>query len=164
MEDVASSPPTGRTESSGLFEPLRKIIRIPAPGERVQSWHVSPAIDMAAYHFSWLWILLPLIVAGPKYPIDYLPYYVIVLTFGFVHRHYTLGYAYLDGEIFARHRRRFICAPLLLGAAFLATPMLVKASIPSGAFSIGSLRWPDTDLRLKLLVTTVVFGAGLWNI
>jgi hypothetical protein len=105
-----------------------------------------------------------MIFAGPKYPGDYLPLYVVVLTVGFVHRHYTLGYAYLDGEIFARHRRRFICAPLILGAALLATPVLLKANVPSGALSIGGLRWPDVDFPLKVLITTVVFGAGLWNI
>jgi hypothetical protein len=143
---------------------LGKIFRVPPPEKRVRSWHVSPAIDMAAYHFSWLWVLVPLIFAGPKFPGDYLPLLVVVLTIGFVHRHYTLGYAYLDGKIFARHRKRFICTPLILGAAFLATPYLVKASVPSGALSIGSLRWPDVDLKLKVLVTAVVFGAGLWNI
>jgi hypothetical protein len=164
MHDVASSPPARKTEPTGLAGRLRTFVRLPAPGERVRSWHVSPAIDMAAYHFSWAWVLIPLVLAGPKYPTDYLPYFVVVLTIGFVHRHYTLGYAYLDGEIFARHRRRFICAPLILGAAFLATPFLVSSSIPPGALSIGGLHWPSADFRLKVLVTTVVFGAGLWNI
>lgn len=164
MDEVARSLPTRKSDSTGLAGQLRKIFEIPSPTERVHSWHVSPAIDMAAYHFSWLWVLLPLIFAGPKYPVDYLPFYVAVLTIGFVHRHYTLGYAYLDRELFARHRRRFVCAPLILGAAFLATPILVKASVPSGALSIGSLQWPNADLRLAVLVTSVVFGAGLWNI
>jgi hypothetical protein len=119
---------------------------------------------MLAYHFSWLWVLLPMIFAGSKYPGDYLALYVVVLSVGFVHRHYTLGYVYLDREIFARHRRRFICAPLILGAALLATPVLLKASVPSGALSIGGLRWPGVDFPLKVLITAVVFGAGLWNI
>jgi hypothetical protein len=164
MSQATASPATQKVERGGLVDRLREICAIPPPEERVPSWHVSPAIDMAAYHFSWLWVLLPLVFAGPKYPVDYLPYYVFVVTIGFVHRHYTLGYAYLDSEIFARHRRRFIYTPLILGAAFLATPYLVRASIPSGALSIGGLHWPDADLRLKLLVTTVIFGAGLWNI
>jgi hypothetical protein len=164
MGEVASSLPSRETEPTRLVGCLRAAFRIPPPEERVRSWHVSPAIDMAAYHFSWLWILLPLLFTGPKFPGDYLPLFVLVLTIGFVHRHYTLGYAYLDGEIFARHRTRFICTPLILGAAFLATPLLVKASLPSGALSIGGLRWPDADLPLKLLVTAVVFGAGFWNI
>jgi hypothetical protein len=119
---------------------------------------------MAAYHFSWLWVLVPLIFAGPKFPGDYLPLFVVVITIGFVHRHYTLGYAYLDGEIFARHRKRFIRTPVILGVAFLATPILLKNSVPSGALSIEGLQWPDGDLPLKLLITTVVFGAGVWNI
>jgi hypothetical protein len=140
------------------------MFRVPPPEERVRSWHVSPAIDMAAYHFSWLWVLLPLIFSGATYPDDYLFLFVVVVTVGFVHRHYTLGYVYLDGEIFARHRGRFICTPLVLGAALLATPYLIKASVPSGALSIAGLRWPDVDFPLKVLITAVVFGAGLWNI
>jgi hypothetical protein len=164
MRQVASSLPSRETEQTRRVGRLRKVFGVPPPEERVRSWHVSPAIDMAAYHFSWLWVLLPLIFAGPTFPSDYLPLFVVVLTVGFVHRHYTLGYAYLDGEIFARHRRRFIFTPLILGAALLSTPVLLKASLPSGALSIGGLRWPDVDFPLKVLITAVVFGAGLWNI
>ncbi|MBW2542967.1 MAG: hypothetical protein JRF15_12840 [Deltaproteobacteria bacterium] len=164
MRDAANPPSIRGTEPTGLADGLRGIFRIPPPAERVRAWHVSPAIDMAAYHFSWLWVLLPLLFAGPEYPVDYLPCYVFVVAVGFVHRHYTLGYAYLDGEIFARHRTRFIYTPLILGAAFLATPFLVRASIPVGVISIGGLHWPEADLRLKLLVTAVIFGAGVWNI
>ncbi len=164
MNHTTPSPQTRQLERDALVGRLRQIFAIPSPAERVRSWHVSPAIDMAAYHFSWLWVLIPLVFAGPRYPVDYLPCYVFVVTIGFVHRHYTLGYAYLDAETFARHRRRFIYTPLILGAAFLATPYLVRASIPSGALSIGSLHWPDADLRLKRLITAAIFGAGLWNI
>ena len=124
MSGAVSSPPTQETGQASRAGPLRKIFVIPPPAERVRGWHVSPAIDMAAYHFSWLWVLLPLTFAGPEYPVDYLPCYVFVVAVGFVHRHYTLGYAYLDGEVFSRHRKRFIYTPLILGAAFLATPFL----------------------------------------
>jgi len=164
MLDVTSSPPSLPTERIRSVRRLREAFRIPPPEERVRSWHVSPAIDLAAYHFSWLWVLLPLLVAGPVFPRDYLPIFVVVLTIGFVHRHYTLGYAYLDAEVFARHRTRFILTPLILGAALLATPVLRRAGLPSGALSIGNSQWPDTDLPLRVLLTAVVFGAGLWNI
>ncbi len=164
MREIARSLSNRQSEPLRAVSRLRAAFRIPAPEERVCVWHVSPAIDMAAYHFSWLWVLLPLLVAGPKFPGDYLPIFVIVLTIGFVHRHYTLGYVYLDGEIFARHRTRFICTPLILGAALLATPVLVKAVLPADTLSIGGLRWPEVDLRLKVLIPAVVFGAGVWNI
>jgi hypothetical protein len=127
-------------------------------------WHVSPAIDMAAYHFSWLWVLLPLAIAGPAFPEDYFALYLATLAFGFVHRHYTLGYVYLDREIFQRHRRRFVVMPLLMAAGLLATPYLLRASIPVGAWSMGDFSWPRADFRLKIILTTIVFGAGLWNI
>lgn len=127
-------------------------------------WHVSPAIDMAAYHFSWLWMLVPLLLAGPEFPDAYFPLYVAVLTFGFVHRHYTLGYAYLDAEIFARHRTRFIWVPLVLAAGLLATPYLLRASIPSGALTLGEFHWPESEFRLKIIITSILFAAGVWNI
>ncbi len=140
------------------------ILRVPPPTERVPFWHVSPAIDMAAYHFSWLWVLLPLAIAGPAFPNDYIPLYIAVLAFGFVHRHYTLGYVYLDREIFQRHRRRFVLAPVIVGAGLLATPYLLQASVPASAWSVGDFNWPNADFRLKVFLTTIVFGAGLWNI
>ncbi len=161
MSEAAGSLPTPRT---GLAAELRRFFRVPPPRERVPFWHVSPAIDMAAYHFSWLWVLVPLLFAGPNYPDDYVPLYFAVLTFGFVHRHYTLGYVYLDPEIFARHRSRFVWVPLILGAGLVATPYLLRADIPSNALSAGDFSWPDGNFRLKLIMTTIVFGAGLWNI
>ena len=161
MSEAIGSLPT---QDSGLAVSLRRIFRVPPPTERVPSWHVSPAIDMAAYHFSWLWVLIPLAFAGPEYPSDYVPLYFAVLTFGFIHRHYTLGYVYLDPEIFARHRSRYIWVPLILGAGLLATPFLSDIRIPPGALSAGDFSWPSEKFRLKIIVTTIVFGAGVWNI
>jgi len=160
VSDVIDSIPVGQRSATGI----REWFRVPPATERVRWWHVSPAIDMAAYHFSWLWILVPLLLAGPSFPGDYFPLYVAVLTFGFVHRHYTLGYAYLDAEVFARHRARFIWVPVVLGAMLLATPFLLRARIPAEALTIGAFRWPDDAFRLKPAVTAVIFAAGVWNI
>ena len=63
MRDAANPPSIRGAEPTGLAGGLRGIFRIPSPAERVRAWHVSPAIDMAAYHFSWLWVLLPLVFA-----------------------------------------------------------------------------------------------------
>jgi hypothetical protein len=54
--------------------------------------------------------------------------------------------------------------PLILGAGLLATPYLLRTSIPSGSLAAGGFSWPSADFRLKIIVTTIVFGAGLWNI
>lgn len=165
MSDLAGPWPTRSAGLAGDWAAAaRRFFRVPPATERVRFWHVCPAVDMAAYHFSWLWVLVPLVLAGPDFPRDYIPLYVAVLTFSFVHRHYTLGYAYLDREIFTRHRKRFIWAPLILGAGLLATPYVRRASIPEGALSLGELIWPAGDLRLKILVTSVVFVAGVWNV
>ena len=165
MSDAIGSLPTQGSELvSGWPAAMRRFFRVPPPSERVPFWHVSPAIDMAAYHFSWMWVLVPLVLAGPAYPDDYVPLYFAVLTFGFVHRHYTLGYVYLDLEIFARHRSRFIWVPLILGAGLLAIPYLLRASIPSGALAAGGFSWPSADFRVAVIVIAIIFGAGLWNI
>jgi len=119
---------------------------------------------MAAYHFSWLWMLVPLLLAGSDFPNSYFPLYVAVLTFGFVHRHFTLGYVYLDREVFERHRKRFIWVPVILAAGLLATPTLLHTSIPSGALALGSLEWPASEFRLASILLSVIVVAGIWNV
>ena len=40
--------------------------RIPAPDTPVAGWHVSPFVDAAAYHWSWVWVLLPVLRLNKK--------------------------------------------------------------------------------------------------
>ncbi len=50
--DVASA-------RAGLWE---RYVRPAGPGQPSPAWHVSPVIDAAAYHFSWVWVLVPMML------------------------------------------------------------------------------------------------------
>src|SRR5689334_22625147 len=80
---------------------------VPPASKPVPGWHVSPVVDMAAYHFSWLWILVPLALSGDKHPKDYLGLFAVGMTLSLVHRYYTLPYVYLDKQVFSQHVTRF---------------------------------------------------------
>ena len=59
---------------------LRHFFRIPAASERVPDWHVAPAVDMIAYHFSWLWLLAPLLLFGDRHTVDYFALFVVLMA------------------------------------------------------------------------------------
>jgi hypothetical protein len=103
---------------------------IPPPDQPVRHWHVSPLVDVVAYHLSWLWILIPLLLAGPKYPTDYRFLLGLVLAVTFVHRNYGLPYVYLDREIFRQYPTRFVLFAGLLMVGFVATPWLNLLRLP----------------------------------
>ena len=106
-------------------------------------WHVSPVVDVSAYAFSWLFILLPLTYFSTREHQILMLLTVVGLTFA--HRHYTLPYVYLDREIFDTHPKRFTWFPLLMLIGFLASPAL----------------W---NTRARIVVAAIVFAAGAWNL
>jgi hypothetical protein len=140
---------------------LRRFLRVPPADERMPDWHVGPFVDMAAYHFSWLWLLLPLLACGDRHPGDYFAGFAALMIVNFVHRHFTLPIVYLDREVFARHPLRFTLAPLALGAALLATPALERGALPADLLGSGS---PAAPIPGTLLFAGVVFVAGAWNL
>lgn len=79
-----------------------------------QPWHVSPAADAAAYHFSWLFILLPLLSRGANFPTDYLFLFCLVAAANVAHQALTFPLVLADKELFARERRLFIAEPILV--------------------------------------------------
>ncbi|MEO0324269.1 MAG: hypothetical protein AAF447_15010 [Myxococcota bacterium] len=87
-------------------------------------WHVSPLVDTGAYAFSWLPVLLPMMLVGDSHRLDYLPVYLVILAFTDVHRHYGYPYVYMDGQIFKRHPLRFTVFPGVMLALFLLSPLL----------------------------------------
>ncbi len=87
-------------------------------------WHVSPLVDTWAYAFSWLPVLIPMMLVGDSHRLDYLPVYLVILAFTDVHRHYGYPYVYLDGQIFQRHPLRFTVFPGLMLVLFLLSPTL----------------------------------------
>lgn len=101
-------------------------LRIPSPNEKVDRWHVSPAIDLSAYSLGWLWVLVPLLLLGPTRP-DYLLIYLLVIAATDLHRHFGLPYVYLDRQVRERYPARFWLFPLLMLLAFAASPWLAHA-------------------------------------
>jgi hypothetical protein len=145
-------------------DPVRRAVRdlfaLPAAGESARDWHVNPALDLAAYAFGWAWVLVPLLLCGDAHPFDYLAFYILVTTLSFVHRHYTLPYAYLDAQVFAAHRRRFVRFPLAMLLLFLPSPYLWGAELP-----MTWLGGPDAaPLPLRPLLAAVIFFSGAWNV
>jgi hypothetical protein len=107
--------------------------RLPAATQTSARWHVSPLVDVAAYHFSWLWVLIPMSFAGPNRTVDYLFVYALVKGANFAHRHYGIPYAYLDRSTFRAHARQLTYFPLLCAAFLLLCPPIVSGKLGSGA-------------------------------
>jgi len=124
--------------------------QLPRPGASVAGWHVSPLVDVVAYHFSWLWILLPLALAGDVHPGDYLVLFAIGVTTSFVHRHVTMPYVYLDGEVFRAWKPRLTLVPAVLCCAFVASIALQQGTAPAR-----SIRPLDLGLLLGALAPVV---------
>jgi len=101
---------------------------LPPPDAKVDDWHVSPSIDIAAYAFSWLWILIPLAFLGPTRA-DYVGVYILILAATDVHRHYNFPYVYADSQVRAQYPLRFFLFPGLLLALFVASPWLASLKV-----------------------------------
>ena len=128
----------------GLWE---RFVRPPHPDHSNPTWHVSPVIDMAAYHFSWAWVLIPMMLAAGKAP--FLGIYAFVMGANLAHRHYGLPYAYFDRAVFRMFERKLTFFPQICILMLAATPLLLS---PKGAGSIAGQA-----------VGAVVFFSLLWN-
>ena len=107
---------------------------VPPADKPVAGWHVSPLVDLAAYHFSWLWILIPLALSGDQHPKDYLALWAVGMTFSLVHRYYTLPYVFLDKQIFKQHVTRFTLFFFLLNLGSVAGAFLYRFKAPKHFF------------------------------
>jgi hypothetical protein len=123
--------------------------QVPRANEAVAGWHVSPLVDVVAYHFSWLFILVPLALAGETHPTDYLALWAIGITTSFVHRHVTMPYVYLDGGVFQAHKPRFTLIPGVLMAGFIASVALQQWAAPAHFFT-------PLDVAVALVAVGVV--------
>jgi hypothetical protein len=135
----------GTTPRDSIY---RRYVAPPDAGNPSRVWHSSPTIDIAAYHFSWVWLLLPTFFTKS----DDLAFYIYALMMGatLAHRHYGLPYAYLDGGIFQRFKGQLTWFPLVCILLFVATPVLLKHE------AHGSI--------LSRVVAAIVFFSVLWNI
>jgi hypothetical protein len=133
--DVSSAAP-------GFWE---RCVRPLDAGQSSPDWHVSPAIDIAAYHFSWAWVLLPMFFATQETTVYYI--YAFVMGANLAHRHFGLPYAYLDRDVFNRFERQLTWFPQFCILMLAATPLLLTRSGTIGATAVGA----------------VVFLSLLWN-
>lgn len=101
-------------------------LRIPAPDEKVDRWHVSPLVDLSAYSLGWLWVLVPLLLLGPTRA-DYLLIYLLVIAATDLHRHFGLPYVYFDRQVRERYPARFWLFPALMLLAFALSPWLADS-------------------------------------
>jgi len=137
--DVAAAP-------EGIWE---RYVRPPHPGQTSHQWHVSPVIDIAAYHFSWVWVLVPMLIVSalftnPDGPVLYL--YAMVMGANLAHRHFGLPYAYFDDGVFRTFEKQLTWFPSICILLLAATPLLL---------SVGSIA--------AQAVGAVVFFSLLWN-
>jgi hypothetical protein len=128
--------------SSGLWE---RWVRPLQPDRSSPHWHVSPAIDITAYHFSWAWVLLPMFFATQETTVYFI--YALVMGANLAHRHFGLPYAYLDREVFNRFERQLTWFPQVCILLLAATPLLLARGGPIGATAVGA----------------IVFFSLLWN-
>ncbi len=132
----ASDAATVAVEPTGLFG---RLIAPRGADRPVPRWHVSPAIDLLAYHWSWLFVLIPMALAGTDRYRDYLPWFILIALANFLHRHTTLPYAFLDSEVLGRYRWRLLVPAFVLTALFLASPWIEGARAGLGGVLIGSV-------------------------
>jgi hypothetical protein len=126
--EVASAP-------AGLWE---RYVRPARPGRPNPMWHVSPLIDAAAYHFSWVWVLAPLILFPAQSVLLYT--YALVMGVNLAHRHFGLPYAYLDDGVFRTYERQLTWFPAVCILMLAATPLLLSGIAgPIGSQAVGAM-------------------------
>jgi hypothetical protein len=132
------------------------VLSLVPPADRsAPGWHVSPFVDVLAYHFSWLLVLAPLVMAGDRHPVDYFTVWVIGSVLSFAHRHFTMPYVYLDGAVFRQHVARFVAFPVVLVVGFLATPGLSRWRMPA--------HWLGASDLLLWAALAALFALGWWE-
>ena len=124
-----------------------RYVAPPDPSRASRTWHLSPVIDIAAYHFSWVWMLVPLCFTT----LDDAGLYAYALMMGvnLAHRHYGLPYAYLDEGVYREYKRQLTWFPLICLILLAATPIL--------------LLHEDRGSRASQIVAVIVFFSLLWN-
>jgi hypothetical protein len=128
---------------------------VPPPAQPVARWHVSPAVDALAYHWSWLLVLVPLLCMGDRHPADYRLLLLVVVAGNFTHQAISLPFVYLDRAVFTRHRRRVTVLPLVLLTLFAGSLAYWKVEQPAG---FPTFRW------FILGVGAVAYSWNFWHV
>lgn len=105
-------------------------LRLAGPSKVGSRWHVSAAVDLNAYAFSWAWLLVPSFLLGRK-PHEYVILYVVASILSAVHVHFTFPCVYLDPAVRRRRAGRFVVLPMLLVLLFVARVLFAANAAPS---------------------------------
>lgn len=129
-------------------------------------WHVSPPVDLLSYAFSWVWILVPLLLFGPDRHEDYLYLFMFSVIVIDLHRHYGLPYIYLDGQVTERFPLRFTLFPAVMFAGFAMTPYIkhwqVRADFTTVCALLGAVLFMAQLLRRDQSGEQVPWRHLLW--
>jgi hypothetical protein len=106
-------------------------LRIPAASESPPRWHVSPLVDALAYHWSWAFMLVPLMFTGDEHPVDYRFLMMLTLAVNFTHQALTMPFVYLDSEVFRGYRLRFTIMPAIMVALFVTSLVTWRHAHPA---------------------------------
>jgi hypothetical protein len=110
-------------------------------------WHVSPLVDVCAYHYSWVFFLIPLVLSGNSFPNDYLFLFCLVAAGNVAHQTITFPLIMTDRELFQREKKLFSIEP----------PLVLLASI--SVLALSRFRFP---LFLAVLGPVAILSA-VWN-
>jgi len=116
----------------------RSILGIQPPDASVAKWHVSPAVDVSAYAFSWLPYLIPALLLTSKDPL-FFAFLLVAGALTEVHRHLSFPYVYGDNEVLRVYPLRFVLFPLVLLALLICTPYLAKATWTMSAGEVAAI-------------------------
>ncbi|MDE2142233.1 MAG: hypothetical protein KGJ84_07485 [Elusimicrobia bacterium] len=85
---------------------------------------------MAAYHFSWVFFLIPLLFRGNSFPNDYLFLFCLLAAGNVAHQTLTLPLVFVDREMYLRQKAMFLVGPVLVLAATGVALVLSVVRVP----------------------------------
>lgn len=129
---------------------MQRWLGVLPPDQSHPRWHVSPLVDALAYHWSWLFVLVPMALSGNRFPAAYFGVWVVVSVITEVHRHVTVPYVYLDGPTLRARLARFTVVP-----AVLVLGVLLHLSVGKEVLRKGSLETADLFLFLGCLLAAI---------
>jgi hypothetical protein len=114
-------------------------------------WIRGPAADTAV---AWCWVPFAVLAHGLESSVDPLRQLLgAVLLFSFLHQPLTMALVYGSPERFRRHRRLFLCTPIVLLAAVLAGTQISLAALAA----IGGL-WNAEHTLMQRFGITRIYG------
>ncbi len=127
----------------------RARARVVSPAATPSNWHVSPAVDLLGYAFSWAFVAIPAFLVLPSEGYGALLVYAVTILLIDLHRHYTLPYVYLDGHVRQSYPVRFYVIPLLFLVLWTQTPGWASSyRVVGGSAGVAMAAWLWVSIQL----------------